>query len=212
MNWLKPHKEMNVLDVGCAWGYFLYGISDLCDQATGIDINPQMISSAKDMLKEKKNISLLLADARDLPLDDQGFDAVVSLGAIEHFPESSKALEEMVRVTKPSGIVVVSVPNAYDFLNRSYRSLLIRSGRTQDYMQKYFMPGTLKKMMADAGLKDIEVNGYGAGIINPPVPGRLKRHSVFRLPEKLHYSLESKNTFLNKYIGHMVMAKGVKKD
>ena len=51
---------------------------------------------------------------RDLPFRDASFDAIYSMGTIEHFDETERAVEEMARVLKPGGRAIVGVPNRHD--------------------------------------------------------------------------------------------------
>ena len=54
------------------------------------------------------------ADVRAIPFRDDSFDAIYSMGTIEHFDETERAVEEMVRVLKPGGCAIVGVPNRHD--------------------------------------------------------------------------------------------------
>jgi SAM-dependent methyltransferase len=45
---------------------------------------------------------------------DASFDAIYSMGTIEHFDDTERAVEEMARVLKPGGRAIVGVPNRHD--------------------------------------------------------------------------------------------------
>ena len=53
----------------------------------------------------------VLGNAISLPFPDNCFDLVYSLGVVEHFPETASALSEHVRVVKPGGMILVTVPH-----------------------------------------------------------------------------------------------------
>ena len=55
-----------------------------------------------------------VGDVRDLPFADATFDAVYSMGTIEHFDETEHAVAEIARVLKPGGCAIVGVPNRHD--------------------------------------------------------------------------------------------------
>jgi ubiquinone/menaquinone biosynthesis C-methylase UbiE len=102
-----------VLDVGCGTGYTTAGLlqqKGVCE-VVGLDMNPvQLRRAAKNLSVEKTRASLWRGDAENLPFDDATFDAVVSVGAIEYFPNPQKAVGEFARVSKSNAAVVVGGP------------------------------------------------------------------------------------------------------
>ena len=112
---LKNGVKLRVLDVGCGTGYTTSGIlnrKDVC-QVVGIDINPvQLKRAVENLVSEKRRISISRGDADNLPFIDGSFDAIISVGAIEYFPDPERALKELARVTKSNGTVVVGGPES----------------------------------------------------------------------------------------------------
>lgn len=68
---------------------------------------------AIDIIKKVKeaNAQTILADARALPFKNESFDFVYSLGVIEHFPETEKAIKEQARVLREGGCIFLTVPH-----------------------------------------------------------------------------------------------------
>lgn len=73
----------------------------------------------------------VVGSATDIPLDDAGFDTVVSTEVLEHVPDPLKALREMYRVLKPGGHLILSTPMywprhevPYDYFRYPYDGLL----------------------------------------------------------------------------------------
>ena len=74
-----------------------------------IDIQKQMMTHClKNTRKWGIKAELFRADAHDLPFRDSSFDVVFHLGAINLFPDKSKAIEEMMRVTKPGRKIIIA--------------------------------------------------------------------------------------------------------
>lgn len=72
------------------------------------DISAGMLAKAKEkLINQDCRVSFALADACKLPYQDQVFDSVFSFGGLGEFPDIRAALNEMVRVCKPGGKVVV---------------------------------------------------------------------------------------------------------
>ena len=94
-----------------------------------------------------------IGDVRDLPFRDESFDAIYSMGTIEHFDETERAVEEMARVLKPGGRAIVGVPNRYDpFLRPLFATALQAVGLYGYGYEKSYSRRALKQMLERAGL------------------------------------------------------------
>ena len=105
---------LHVLDVGCGTGYTTTGILNRTNvsEVIGVDMNPVQLNKAKKKHAhtQKSRAAFSRGDAEKLPFKSESFDAVISVGAIEYFPDPAAALKEIARVTKPGGAVVVGGP------------------------------------------------------------------------------------------------------
>ncbi|WP_215184990.1 class I SAM-dependent methyltransferase [Paenibacillus albidus] len=106
---LKP--GMRVLDVSSGRGtQAIFYAENYGVQVTGIDISEKMIQSATDSAQRSGNtdrVSFRLGDSRALPFSDNSFDAVINECAVGIPDDSQQVLNEMVRVVKPRGTVVI---------------------------------------------------------------------------------------------------------
>ena len=94
-----------------------------------------------------------VGDVRDLPFRDASFEAIYSMGTIEHFDETERAVEEMARVLKPGGRAIVGVPNRYDpFLRPLLATVLQAVGLYAYGYEKSYSRRALKQMLEKAGL------------------------------------------------------------
>jgi SAM-dependent methyltransferase len=94
-----------------------------------------------------------VGDVRDLPFRDASFDAIYSMGTIEHFDETERAVDEIARVLKPGGRAIVGVPNRYDpFLRPLFATLLQAAGLYGYGYEKSYSRRALKRMLEKAGL------------------------------------------------------------
>jgi len=114
---LKPGSV--ALDAGCGSGRHLRALAKLPDlKIVGIDRNAKDVADALAALKNmpdalSSNYQVTQADINALPFDDASFDCVICSEVLEHIPEHEKALSELVRVLKPHGNLVVSVPRYF---------------------------------------------------------------------------------------------------
>ena len=121
--------------------------------AFGIDISEPTVIQARAAFDRKPNrFHGAVADIRELPFRNTSFDAIYSMGTIEHFDETERAVEEMARVLKPGGRAIVGVPNRYDpFLRPLVASVLQALGLYAYGYEKSFSRRALRKMLERAG-------------------------------------------------------------
>lgn len=98
-----------VLDVGCGAGVTPCFIAKRCGcKVVGVDILEGMVERSRERAKREglaDRVEFRVADAQDLPFEDDLFDAVIT-ESVTSFPEDKqRAVNEYVRVTKPGGYV-----------------------------------------------------------------------------------------------------------
>ena len=109
----KEHWSLNnqskILDVGCGKGFMMHDLSEAIPEidVRGIDISSYAISNCIETVKDKVSV----ADAKELPFDDNSFDVIFSKSFIEHLYHPEKYLEEAYRVLKPNGLLLTLVPD-----------------------------------------------------------------------------------------------------
>lgn len=112
---------LNVLEVGVGAGTDFIQWVRAGAQAYGVDITHEAIEHVRHRLTVYgfSRMRIGQADAEALPYPYGSFDIVYSWGVIHHTPETSKALDELVRVCRPGGTVKLMVYNRHS-LNAGY--------------------------------------------------------------------------------------------
>lgn len=139
---------MEVLDVGCGTGFLSEGILEVTPTVWGLDITPEQLQRAR----KKLPIPLVRGDAENLPFSSERFDAVLSSGSIEYWPDPGQALREMHRVLRPGGVAMVGGPTRPQ--DRLYRLLA-------DNMMLFYDEEEAVAMFEEAGFRDIRVGFTG---------------------------------------------------
>ena len=106
-------QDKVVLDAACGEGYGSNIIASVAKNVTGLDIDTDTIERAKMTYSEQHNLHFVQGSIESIPLESESVDAVVSFETIEHVPEQIQYsfLNEIARVLKKDGILVMSTPN-----------------------------------------------------------------------------------------------------
>jgi SAM-dependent methyltransferase len=122
--------------------------------AFGVDISEPTASLARAAFTPASSpLRAAAGDVRALPFCDASFDAIYSMGTIEHFDETEQAVREMARVLKPGGRAIIGVPNRHDPFLRPLLSTLMQAVGLYAYgYEKSYSRRALRDMIERAGL------------------------------------------------------------
>jgi len=112
LDFSQTDAPKTVLDVGCGIGGTSRYIAKKFPEAsvTGITISPEQQKRATALAAERgvPNARFELCDALDMKYDDDSFDLVWACESGEHMPDKVKYVNEMARVLKPGGRIVIA--------------------------------------------------------------------------------------------------------
>jgi SAM-dependent methyltransferase len=159
-----------VLDVACGPGLVVCAFARVVRHATGIDLTPAMLEQARMFQQEQglENISWRQGDVLPLPYADGQFSIVSARFAFHHFLDPLAVLEEMRRVCRPGGRIVVadSAPeaakaDAFNAMERlrdpshvrampveELRSMFVDAGLSAPRIELYRLRGELEDLLA----------------------------------------------------------------
>jgi ubiquinone/menaquinone biosynthesis C-methylase UbiE len=107
---LSPKQGEVIMDAGCGTGVFTFDILSLGSKVIGLDISLPMLVHAGKKLREFP-FQKVLADILNLPFQEDYFDKILSITALEFIENARGAVEELFRVTKRGGSIVVATMN-----------------------------------------------------------------------------------------------------
>jgi 2-polyprenyl-3-methyl-5-hydroxy-6-metoxy-1,4-benzoquinol methylase len=114
MELLDKHlkKGYRVLDIGCGIGKWVLYLLKKGIDCIGIDTSEAAVEKAQQiLLKNGYDHVIFKHSATELPFDRGHFDAIISFGLLEHFPNHEEVLKYWTAFLKPGGKIIISVPN-----------------------------------------------------------------------------------------------------
>jgi len=141
-----------VLDVSCGRGtQSVFYAKEYGAVVTGIDISADMLQTAAENAKQAGiQVTFKQGDSQNLPFDDNCFDVVINECAVGIPDDSQKVLDEMVRVVKPGGKVLIHESTWREKLPEEEREEITeRYGTTPLELHQWL------EMLENAGAKNI---------------------------------------------------------
>ena len=187
---VKMAKAMNpnsILDVATGTGDLAIALSKIdADQIIGLDLSQGMLDVGQKKLIHKKltdRIELKQGDSEDLPFEDNQFDVVTVAFGVRNFENLEKGLEEIRRVLRPGGKLIVlefSQPDSFPFkqLYRFYfKNILPNIGKmiSKDSSAYTYLPDSVDafpygaaftRILSQCGYQDAEAQKLSFGIAN----------------------------------------------
>lgn len=155
----KVTGKDSVLDVACGPGMVACEFAKIAHHVTGIDITQKMIEQAKKRQKELNldNLSWDVGTVLPLPYKDETFSVVVTRYSFHHFLDQQAVLNEICRVCKQDGTILIADPvlskenvNAYNRMEKL---------RDPSHIQVLSVD-EFDKIMKNAGLINLKRGGY----------------------------------------------------
>lgn len=210
--WITKDDKI-ILEAGFGTGRYCIALAEKfrSNEIIGID-NSHMACELAKAGAEARNISnvdFIQCDIFHLPFRNNCFYVVFNDGVLEHFLNYFSAFEEMIRVTKLNGKIIVCVPNWFCFPHTLYKKI---RGKNYEYgYEKSFKHPELEYLFNKFKLKEVELYGF-----NP-------LHSIGRYNKILNIVLQKTvgviivdsidkltDGYFSKKFGFEICAKGIK--
>lgn len=164
-----------MLDAGCGFGAWVQFLREKGYAAEGIDFSPRLIERLREAYPQTPWTE---GDIRRMPFPDGRFDAIVSWGVVEHDEAGpGAALREFLRVLKPGGVAIVTVPLDTAAQRQSSEVLHRKPGSEHAFFQYMMSVDELRGEMREAGFEIVEaapLRGTALQIVAPRLAMRLR--------------------------------------
>ena len=159
-----------LLDIGGNTGKITEAYSNNCKEVVVLEPKRNVIEYGRS---NRPNIKFVQGGAEKIPLSDDYFDKVVASASFHHFSDQDKALEEMKRVLKPDGkIIILEIdPNTPRGKRLKFCETLFHTGA------KLYQPVQLSKKIEEHRLQVLSIDSTTIGYFLTAVKNS-QRHRV----------------------------------
>jgi ubiquinone/menaquinone biosynthesis C-methylase UbiE len=158
---VKIHSTSTVIDVGCGDGSLIAFCARQGAEVIFVDLDEQRLAFTEQQVKASPAhaYQAIHSDCNPIPLADNTGDVVICTEVLEHVDDPRNFLAELVRIAKPGGQLLISVPDA-----RSEQ--LIGATAPPAYFQapnhiRIFAEGELQQLVIEAGLEIEQEQWFG---------------------------------------------------
>lgn len=147
---LPPLDGLRCLDLGCAQGTVSYWMRRLGGHWVSVDMDQPNLKATLGLVET----DVVRVGTRGLPFQDASFDLVLTLDFVEHVTDDGLCLDEVVRVLKPGGMVLLSAPSTSRWQTLNW--LKARIGMTPDiygHMREGYGLAEMRKLLEARGIE-----------------------------------------------------------
>jgi 2-polyprenyl-6-hydroxyphenyl methylase/3-demethylubiquinone-9 3-methyltransferase len=155
-----PLEGKTALDVGCGAGLLAEPLARLGATVTGLDASPELIAAAREHAGgQRLTIDYRAGELAEL---EGHYDLITCMEVVEHVADPAAFVSDLGRRLAPGGLLILSTPNATAISKLMMITLGEGLGRipkgTHDFA-KFIPPDRMRLLLADAGLKCLDVEG-----------------------------------------------------
>ena len=109
LSYVVPRPDDVVLDVAAGTGLVSRALADQVAAVTAVDSTAAMVAQGRERgaAEGHQNLEFVMGSAEHLPFADAAFTLVVTRFSLHHFADAGPSVDEMVRVLRPGGRIVV---------------------------------------------------------------------------------------------------------
>ncbi len=125
----EDFRGKRVIELGCGTGeYALWYATNGAASVTGVDLSEGSLALAEQKRAQAgiTNATFRRMDVLNLEFPDDSFDYAYSVGVLHHTGDPARGFRELSRVTKPGGIVIVSLYSSFSRLRLRWKQALCR--------------------------------------------------------------------------------------
>ena len=143
-------KDDRVLECACGTGMFSVKIAPRVKELTATDFSDGMLRQIRKKCRKLTNIKIKHGDITNLEYEDNSFDKAVAANVIHLLDDPKMALDELRRVVKPGGLIVI--PTYVHFNASAAANVFNKAGAG---FKRHFDENTYKEFFKDMGIENV---------------------------------------------------------
>ncbi len=167
-------KKGRILDVGCAYGFFLEVAEEEGWEGYGVEISEYAARYAKEEL----GLKVSLGELKEVRYPSEYFEVVTLWDVIEHLPDPLGELKEINRILRKGGIVALSTPAIDSLFAKLSGKRWIGFQCPWEHIY-YFSRSTISKLLEKAGFEVVRIGTIGRICDLRYIADRFKLYSSF---------------------------------
>ncbi|MDQ0999276.1 ubiquinone/menaquinone biosynthesis C-methylase UbiE [Phyllobacterium ifriqiyense] len=155
-----------VLDIASGEGYGTAIMAEKAKNIIGMDVAANAIAYAKRKYAKIRNVQFEVGDLAHLPFDTDTFDVIVCFETVEHVDDPLAAINELQRVLKSNGLLIISTPNKENYSDRfnydnPYHLKELAFSEFQNALNNTFKHTKLFGQFSGASSHVVEIDSHG---------------------------------------------------
>jgi SAM-dependent methyltransferase len=146
----RQHRGALLLDVGCGNGEFLSKVRALGWHAVGLEFDPKACA-----VGSSRGLQIVRGSVPNTSFESESFDAITLHHVIEHVHDPRAVLDELLRLLKPGGTIVLTTPNWQSY-GASFFGPFWRGLEPPRHLV-LFTPDALHRLVSDIGFVNAEI-------------------------------------------------------
>ena len=142
---LGPSDGLNCLDIGSDNGVISYLLRQYGGHWKSADLDEGSVRAIRTLVQSE----VYQIDGRVTPFRDEEFDRVVIVDFLEHIADERVFVEELFRILKPGGELVVNVPHNKDGLLRKLRYALGQTDEKHGHLRPGYTLESIRSLLCD---------------------------------------------------------------
>ena len=142
---LGPTKRLHCLDIGGDNGVISYMLRRNGGRWVSADLDVASVEAIKHLVQTE----VYQIDGNRTPFRSNEFDRIAIVDFLEHIPNDEQFIEELYRILKPGGMLVINVPNIKDGLLRNLRNALGQTDDKHGHLRPGYTINSLEKLLGD---------------------------------------------------------------